>query len=118
MLLMAIIGYFIIGKKSYNYWLAQAVGIIVAISFITIFFYTYSGIIGKNFSIINIAIFAIAVCLGVYITYRILVGRKIYNIEVWSIFFLIILLLSFILYTFNPPQIQFFQDPITKVYGI
>ena len=39
MLVMAIIGYFFIGKKSYNYWNAQTVGIITAMTYITIFFY-------------------------------------------------------------------------------
>ena len=37
----AIIGYFIIGKQSNNYWLTQAIGIIIAITFIITFFYTF-----------------------------------------------------------------------------
>ena len=48
MVLMAIIGYFIIGDKSKNYWTAQTVGIITAIIFTIVFFYTYTGIIGTS----------------------------------------------------------------------
>jgi len=112
-ILMAIIGYFIIGKRSNNYWFSQALGIITAIVFTVVFFYTYTGIIGTNFAWLNIATFVLAVILGGYVTYKILTSRKMYNAEVISIIFLIILFLSFILYTFSPPEIALFQEPIT-----
>ena len=118
MLLMAVIGYFFIGRKSYNYWFAQALGILTAIIFIITFFYTYTGIIGTNYAWLNIATFIIAVLLGGFVTYKVLTARKIYDAEVISIFFLIILLFSFMLYTFKPPKIQLFEDPITGSYGI
>ena len=118
MLLMAIIGYFVIGKDISNYWIAQAIGIFSAILFITIFFYTYTGIIGQNIDVFNIGSFIVAIILGQYIVYKILISEKFYNSETISVIFLILLLLMFILYTFNPPQIQYFQDPITREYGI
>lgn len=118
MLLMASIGCFIIGKRTNNYWLAQAMGIITAITFITVFFYTYTGIIGTNFAWLNISLFIVAICLGEYVTYKLLISRKTYNTEFVSIIFLMILLFSFILYTFNPPPIALFQAPITGGCGI
>ena len=118
MFLMAAIGYFIIGKRSNNYWTAQTVGIITAIVFIIVFFYTYTGVSGTNFAPVNIGSFIIAILLGQYITYKLLISRKSYNAEIISIIFLLILFLSFMLYTFNPPQIPLFQDPITGNYGI
>ena len=118
MFLMAIIGYFIIGKRSDNYWFAQALGILVAIIFIIVFFYTYTGIIGQNFAPVDIGTFIVAILLGELATYKLLISRKSYNAELISIIFLIILFLSFILYTFNPPQIPLFQDPISGGYGI
>ena len=115
---MAIIGYFIIGYKSNNYWLAQSLGIITALIFIVSFFYTYRGIIGINIDWLNIGSFIIAIFLGEYITYRILISNKNYNAEEVSVIFLIILLFSFILYTFRPPQLPFFEDPISGSFGI
>ena len=115
---MAIIGYFIIGKNKNNYWVAQAIGILTAMIFTIVFFYTYTGIIGINFGWLNIATFFVAILLGGIVTYKLLIPNSNYNAELISIFFLIILLFSFILYTFNPPQIQLFQDPITGTYGI
>jgi len=111
MFLMAIIGYFIIGKRNSNYWFAQTMGILTAIIFTIVFFYTYTGIIGTNFAWLNIATFIIAILIGGYVTYRFLISRKYYNAEFISIIFLIILLFSFILYTFNPFQIMLFEDP-------
>ena len=118
MLVIAIIGNFVIGMRSKNYWFAQAAGIIIAVTFIIVFFYTYTGIIGQNFDFINIGTFIFAIFLGGIVSYKILKSRKSYNAEFVSIIFLIILLFSFILYTFNPPQIQLFKDPITNIYGI
>lgn len=118
MVTMAIIGYFIIGHMSENYWIAQALGIITALIFITSFFYTYRGIIGINIDWLNIGSFIIGICLGEYITYRILISNKNYNAEEVSVIFFIILLFSFILYTFRPPQLPFFEDPISGSFGI
>ena len=118
MVTMAIIGYFIIGHMSENYWIAQSLGIITALIFIISFFYTYRGIIGINIDWLNIGSFIIAIFFGEYITYKILISNKNYNAEKVSVIFLIILLFSFILYTFRPPQIPFFEDPISGGFGI
>lgn len=118
MLLMGIIGYLVIGKKSNNYWAAQALGVITAIVFTIVFFYTYTGIIGTNFAWLNIATFDMSILLGTFVTYKILTTKTVYNAEIISIIFLVILFCSFILYTFNPPQIQLFQDPLSRNYEI
>lgn len=117
-LLMAVIGYFIIGKRSNNYWIGHTLGILTAIVFTIVFFYTYTGIIGTNFAVVNIGIFIVAILLGGFFAYEVLISQKTYNAELVSIIFLIILLFSFILYTFNPPRIPLFQNPISGSYGI
>ena len=118
MLVMAIIGFLVIGKRTNNYWLAQTIGIIVAITFIVTFFYTYRGVLGKNIDALNIGSFFVAVILGEFVTYKILKSRKTYNAEIVSIIFLVILFFSFILYTFYPLQIPLFENPISGDYGI
>jgi len=117
-ILTSVIGYFVIGKRIDNYWLAQAFGILIAIIFTIVFFYTYTGIIGTNYAWLNIATFVSAILLGGYVTYKILISEKNYNAEFASIFFLIILFFSFILYTFNPPEIQLFEPPIMGGCGL
>ena len=70
MLIMTVIGYFYLGKDVKNYLCAKTLGIIYAISFIVIFFYTYTGIIGKNFAFLDIGSFFVAVFIGEYIAFK------------------------------------------------
>lgn len=118
MTIMTIIGNFVIKKQKTNYWASQAIGILIAMAFITVFFYTYTGIIGKNFAILDIASFFIAIILGEYIAYKVIISEKKYDIEKISIVLIIALFLSFLVYTYNPPKIQYFKDPINGSYGI
>ena len=118
MTFMALIGSFFIKKESSNYWFAQAIGIVFSMAFITAFFYTYTGILGTNFLIIDIASFVISVLLGEYIIYKLLLSKKKYDLEKISIILLFALLLSFIVYTFDPYQIAYFKDLIEGSYGI
>ena len=91
MLISTIIGFSYKGKVIPNYLCAKVLGIILAMSFVVIFFYTYVGIIGTNFAWLNIATFVIAIILGQFVTYKLLTSEKRYNAEVISIIFLIIL---------------------------
>ena len=61
---------FLFGKDVKNYLCAKTLGIIYAISFIVIFFYTYTGIIGKNFAFLDIGSFFVAVFIGEYIAFK------------------------------------------------
>ena len=60
MLISTIIGYFYFGKSIPNFLCSKTIGIIVSITFTVIFFYTYTGILGKNISYIDIGSFFIA----------------------------------------------------------
>ena len=118
MTIMAIIGAFVIKKQKNNYWAGQAIGILTAMTFITVFFYTYTGIIDKNFAILDIASFIVAILLGEYVTYKIITSEKKYDMEKISTVLIIALFLSFLVYTYNPPKIQYFKDPINGSYGV
>lgn len=117
MLLTTIIGYFYIGKNISNFLCAKTIGIITSMLFIIIFFYTYTGILGTNFAILDIGSFFVAVILGEYLAYKIMLSNFQCNTQI-AIISLTILLLSFIIFTFNPPKIGLFEDPNTNEYGI
>lgn len=112
MLLTTILGYIYIGKNLNNFLCARLLGILVALAFTVIFFYTYTGIIGNNFAFIDISIFFVAVLLGELTSYKILTSNFKCNNYI-SLFFLIILLICFIVFTYFPPQIGLFKSPIT-----
>lgn len=118
MYIMAIIGYFIIGKKYKNYWFSQLKGITLSMAFVIVVFYTYTGVIGKNISFIDIITFIISILIGEYVIYKTIRNKKDFNREKISVIFLIILTLLFIVFTFYPPKIAIFEDPIFGTFGI
>lgn len=117
MLITIIVGYFYIGKDIPNFLCAKTIGIITAILFTVIFFYTYTGILGTNFAVLNILTFIASAILGEYIAYRIMLSKFSCNNNIATIV-LILLLLCFIIFTYITPQIGLFKDPVTSSYGI
>ena len=111
MVVLLIIGYFYVGKDYKNYVCAKTLGIIISMIFIVVFYYTYSGVIGRNIDFINIGSFFVAVFLGQYISYR-----NIFSLEFCSIkkviYYLVIMTLIFIFFSFNPPDIGLFKNPV------
>lgn len=120
MLVAGIVEYFALREKTKNMIQAKAVAIVFAICFIIVFFYTYTGIIGTNFFILDILSFLLSIIIGEWIAYKIIINKSLYENKnkIFTIIILIILLILFMLFTFNPPKINLFKDPITNEYGI
>ena len=97
MLITLVIGYFYKGKNISNYLFAKVLGIIVAILFTITFFYTYTGIIGKNFAIVDISSFFIAVVLGQYVAYKKMSLKSSCN-KLTAIITLLVLYLCFLIF--------------------
>lgn len=117
MFITAIIGYFYLKNTFPNYLCSKTIGILSAMAFLVIFFYTYSGIIGKNIAIVDISSFFIATILGETITYLLAINNFKCN-NIISIFILLFILISFLIFTYSPPKIGIFKDPLTETYGI
>lgn len=117
MLIFCIIGYFIFKDNFPSFLCSKTIGIFIALSFTVVFFYTYTGIIGTNYAIINILSFVIAILLGEFITYILTINNMACK-KIIYLAILIILTVLFILFTFNPPRINLFKDPIDSSYGI
>lgn len=116
MLFTTIIGYFYIGKNIPNYLCAKVTGIIYAISFITIFFYTYTGILGTHYSVLDIGSFFVAVFIGEYISLKKMLSFNNTCNKLIPIICMIILFLCFVIFTYIPPKINYFKDPITGTF--
>ena len=117
MLFIGLIGYFLFGSEQKNYIKGNVVGIISAILCITIFFYTYQGIIGNNFAVINILIFIISVIIGENVAYLIMKNQKNGDENIY-LAIIVVLAICFIVFTYFPPEINFFMDPMKKTFGI
>ena len=117
MLITTTIGYFIFKDTFPNFLCSKTIGIITAMLFTVIFFYTYTGIIGTNYAFVNILTFILSVIIGEYVAYILTINNFTFN-NIFCISILILLTVFFIIFTFNPPRINLFKDPIDGSYGI
>mgnify|MGYP000454159843 FL=1 len=113
MLITTIIGYFYLKpKEEYkNFLCAKTIGILVALVFVVIFFYTYTGVIGTNFAILDIGSFFVGVFLGEYTAYK-LTNHISECKDGLAIFILIVLFICFVAFTYNAPHIGLFRNPL------
>jgi len=106
-------------EKPKNFFFAKTKGIWAMPFFIILIFYSYKAILGKNFLVLDILTFIVAVILGQLISYKIMFWEKIpgfYNKI--GIILLFILFFAFVIFTFYPPHNFLFQDPLSLRYGI
>ena len=120
MVIATIIEYFFIKKDINNYIEAKTIGIFVAISFIVVGFFTYSGIIGTSIIFIDILLFILSIILGEYVAYKLMKRDDESTVltESLSVIILIFLFMCFVIFTYLPPEVNLFRDVTTGVYGI
>lgn len=107
------------GKGYKNYWCVKLTGIGFGLLLIPVIYYTYTGILGTSADWFNIAIFFIAVAASYWLETRLLKGEKLPCVSPSAaIIILCITAVLFAVFTFYPPHIPPFQDPVTKLYGI
>ena len=116
MLIAAIIEYFVVKKIANNYIEAKTIGIFSSISFIVVSFFTYTGIIGTNFFIIDILI----IILGEGIAYKLMIRKNESSnrSKILAITIMLFLLICFVVCTYYSPEVNLFRDYSTGTYGI
>ncbi|WP_250277514.1 DUF6512 family protein [[Clostridium] colinum] len=119
-IIFSIYEYFSYGKDLENFIIVKALSILLGMCVIVVAFYTYTGIIGKNYLLLDIGTFILASFLSYYFSYKMLKNKIFYNenskyIGVSIIFIILILMINF---TTNPPKINLFLDTTTNTYGI
>ena len=105
-------------KDYKNFWGAKLWGILGSLAVIPTLFYTYKGALGVSADWFNILIFYIAAAVGYIIDARLLKREKKFPKPTAAIIILSIVALLFFVFTFIPPKIPLFEDPLTKTYGI
>ena len=114
----AIAQYFFFRAQYPAFWWIKLIGITISLLSIPVLFYTFNGAFGKTPDWLNITFFFISAFIGYFIEY--LLFRKEFSLPYPQIAFIILLVfaLLFFVFTFYPPRLPLFQDPITKLYGI
>ena len=120
MLFFAVAEYYFIGKQIPNYLSAKFLSILFGMACIVILFYTYSGIVGSNFLWVDILTFFIAATLAHAFFLWAVQNKLFYGaaLQVGAGISLILLTACFILFTYHPPHIGLFKDPVLHKYGI
>ncbi|MCQ5376409.1 MAG: DUF6512 family protein [Methanomassiliicoccales archaeon] len=116
-LLYAVIEYGYLNRKTGSFFPAKTIGIYLMPLIIVFSFYLYRAFIEENL-VIDILIFILAVAIGQFASYRLMTWKATSRIYTpISIVALILLAILFIIFTFYPPQLPIFQDPISGGYG-
>ena len=102
-----------------DFWCVKLRGILLGLTLIPVLFYTYNGVIGRSPDWINIAIFFVAAAITFLFEARCFRRATIpckHSRPALSLLCAIAVL--FVLFTFRPPTLSIFKDPLTGTYGI
>lgn len=108
-----------LGRDYPNFLWVRAVSALAGLLLIPVLFYTYTGILGRHFTWVDIAIFFLADAAVFLLDSRLLrrgrygaLWRQVFGLAVlWGLAF------CFVWCTFRPPRIPLWQDPVTGQYG-
>lgn len=118
MVAVAIVQYFFWGENIPSFWCVKLKGILTGLALIPLIYYAYTGILGVKADWFNITIFFFVAAVVFYLETRWFQKENSCKIPKGIAVFLICLIgIIFTVFTFIPPQIPLFQDPITDTYG-
>ena len=106
-------------REEKNFWCVKLAGILVGLVLIPVLFYTYNGIFGQSADWINIAIFYIAAAAAFLLEWQFF-RKDLSQCRHPRLAFVAVCLIGilFVVFTFIPPEIPLFQDPLTGIYGL
>lgn len=106
-------------RDNKSFWCAKLIGTLTGSLLIPVLYYTYNGAIGKSPDWLNITIFFVAAAGTFWLEWRLL------RYPHWRCSrprFAIVALAAvgvlFVVFTFAPPPLPLFRDPLTGTYGI
>lgn len=117
--LFAIVESFYVGKEHKNYWCIKLKGTLLGLSTIPMIFYTLRGAFGTTPDWVNIGIFFVAAAVAfLYETRQFRKGSMPCTASKWALAALCLIAVAFWIFTFRPPEIPLFQDPIDGSFGL
>jgi hypothetical protein len=118
-LVFALVEYPFIRKSVNNFWVAKTLGLLAMPVVVAVLFYGYTALFGRNYLLIDILTFVLAVVVGQLASYRTLITAKMrLSAQRYALVGLAIMIAAFSLLSYYPPRFFLFQDPGTNEYGI
>lgn len=107
-------------SRYHCFWRVKLLGIVVGLLLIPTLYYTYTGALGLQVTWLNILIFYIAAAAAYALETRLLLRQQKCSgmwelpaaLLVWGVAF------AFLFFTYLPPRLPIFRDPVTLSYGI
>lgn len=98
---------------------AKAIGTYIMPLVIVAIFYSYTAFTGESILAIDLSSFVIAVFIGQMVSYKLWTSLRLSGVFNWlGITMVLIGILLFAIFTFYPPELDIFKDPVTGGYGI
>ena len=105
-------------RDRHDFWCVKLRGILLGLMLIPVLFYTYNGVIDRSPDFINIAIFFVSAAASYLYEAKLLKEKDTPCKRPWGACVgLALLALAFTVFTFTPPRLGIFQDPLTGGYG-
>ena len=102
-----------------EFWYVKLIGIVVGCTLIPVLFYTYNGAFGRSPDWLNIVFFFIAAGIPYLLEgYLFKAALVPCDNRILPISLLLLLAFLFAVFTFYPPRVPLFQDPIFGSFGI
>ncbi len=104
--------------KRDDFWCVKLTGIATGLLLIPILFYTLNGVFGKTPDFVNILIYYVAVISAFLVEWRMFKGNNCKCPKRVATSILLAIFVLFVVWTYLPPEIPIFRDPISGGFGI
>lgn len=96
-----------------SFWCIKLIGILFGLTLIPVLFYTYNGVFGKSPDWVNISIFFVSAAALFSLEYKLFKEHKLRCKYLLLAFcFICFIGILFFIFTFVPPNIPLFKDPL------
>lgn len=116
-LIYTVFEYTYLGGTYKNFITAKLLGAVAGLIAIPVIFNTYTDILGTNLLVFDLLTFVIGVIISYAVSGYIMKRGKV-KFEIISIILLLVITFGFVWFTYNPPHLDIFLDPVTGTYGI
>lgn len=96
---------------------ALCFGILAGAFLIPLFYYVYTSILGKNTFILDIGIFVLSIVIAFWCSYKLTLSCKLESFTFLLCMLVCALFVSFLMFTYHPPNAVIFQDPTVLQTG-
>lgn len=106
------------GRKVQGFWRVKLAGLFTGLAMIPMLYYTYTGALGMEADWFNIAIFFLTAAAVLRAETKFLLRGKTPDLRTGiAAALLCITAVVFTVWTFSPPEIPIFRDPVSGTYG-